>query len=363
MEGDNPAPYAGSAEGEPSQTMIAGHLLARNAHGEIADWDFAAEIGHVALENVIIEKMAKLAKLYAAGPPENEFRALKDRLSGISKGVEAKDQGAALMPCGLAGEEARPRNPTRDQNVGRDAFGQCIERAQDGSHFSAGIRAMEESIRVSAGPPRYKDTDHQFASTWSSIVRSGFRPFAILIIAALLGVGARVIWQHGSHEAKDMAKTWSSSLGWPYVDAKKNTSPGPVKATVATPPEVVRLDPIRPASAARRDSSEQPGAKNELTSQKTSTPLHRVEQDNKPKKLSPPLDHSKGIPTPEARPATIEGWTVHEVSDGVAVLEGPNGIWRAKRGDAVPGVGRVESIVRWGNYWVVATSNGLISTP
>jgi hypothetical protein len=105
------------------------------------------------------------------------------------------------------------------------------------------------------------------------------------------------------------------------------------------------------------------GAKKELTSQKGSTPLHRVEQDNKPKKLSPPLDHSKGIPTPEARPTTIEGWTVHEVSDGVAVLEGPNGIWRAKRGDAVPGVGRVESIVRWGNYWVVATSNGLVSTP
>ena len=45
----------------------------------------------------------------------------------------------------------------------------------------------------------------------------------------------------------------------------------------------------------------------------------------------------------------------------MAVLEGPNGIWRAKRGDAVPGVGRVESIVRWGNYWVVATSNGLIA--
>jgi hypothetical protein len=362
MAGDNPVVYSGSAEGEPSQTTIGGHLLARNAHGEIANWDYAAEIRD-ALENVIIEKVAKLAKLYAAGPPEKEFGALKDRLSGISKGVEVKDQGAALMPYGSRGEEARPSNPTRDQDVGRDALDQCIERAQDGSHFSARIRAMEASIRVSAGPSRYKNTDDQFASTWSSIARSGFRPFAYLFIAALLGVGARVAWQYGGHEAKDMAKTWSSSLGWPYFDSKKNTLPAPVKAAVATPPEVApRLDPVRPASAARTVQTSSARNK-ELMSQNAPTPPHRIEQDNKPKKLSPPLDHSKGIPTPEARPTTIEGWTVHEVSDGVAILEGPKGIWRAKRGDAVPGVGRVESIVRWGNYWVVATSTGLISTP
>ena len=34
---------------------------------------------------------------------------------------------------------------------------------------------------------------------------------------------------------------------------------------------------------------------------------------------------------------------LREVINGTAVLEGPNGIWRVKRGDTVPGVGRVES--------------------
>jgi hypothetical protein len=68
-------------------------------------------------------------------------------------------------------------------------------------------------------------------------------------------------------------------------------------------------------------------------------------------------------PTPETRPTTIEGWTLREVINGTAVLDGPNGIWRATRGDSVPGVGRVDSIIRWGNRWVVATSRGLISTP
>jgi hypothetical protein len=49
--------------------------------------------------------------------------------------------------------------------------------------------------------------------------------------------------------------------------------------------------------------------------------------------------------------------------NGTAILEGPNGLWRAMRGDTVPGVGRVESLVRWGNRLIVATSSGLISTP
>jgi excisionase family DNA binding protein len=65
----------------------------------------------------------------------------------------------------------------------------------------------------------------------------------------------------------------------------------------------------------------------------------------------------------ETRPNTIEGWTVREVAaDGKAVLEGPNGIWRVTRGDTVPGVGTIDSIVRWGDRWIVATSRGLIST-
>jgi hypothetical protein len=67
-------------------------------------------------------------------------------------------------------------------------------------------------------------------------------------------------------------------------------------------------------------------------------------------------------PAPETRPTTIEGWTIREVVGGTAVLEGPGGVWRAVQGDTVPGIGRIESVVRWGNRWIVATSKGLIST-
>jgi hypothetical protein len=54
---------------------------------------------------------------------------------------------------------------------------------------------------------------------------------------------------------------------------------------------------------------------------------------------------------------------LREVVNDAAVIEGPNGVWKVTQGQAVPGIGRVDSIVRWGNRFVVATSRGLISTP
>jgi hypothetical protein len=71
----------------------------------------------------------------------------------------------------------------------------------------------------------------------------------------------------------------------------------------------------------------------------------------------------RSAPFPETKPDTIDGWTIRDVFGGTAVLEGPYGIRRAARGDSVPGLGRLESIVRWGSRWIVVTDRGLISTP
>jgi hypothetical protein len=68
-------------------------------------------------------------------------------------------------------------------------------------------------------------------------------------------------------------------------------------------------------------------------------------------------------PFPDTRPTTVSGWTLRSVSGGIAVLEGPYGTWRVARGDLVPGLGKVDSIVLWGNRWIVATTRGLVSTP
>jgi hypothetical protein len=76
-----------------------------------------------------------------------------------------------------------------------------------------------------------------------------------------------------------------------------------------------------------------------------------------------PIAREPMVPVAETKPTTIEGWTVLDVRGGTAVLEGPDGVRTAARGDTVPGIGRIDSIVRWGNRWIVATANGLIATP
>jgi hypothetical protein len=76
----------------------------------------------------------------------------------------------------------------------------------------------------------------------------------------------------------------------------------------------------------------------------------------------PPVE-ARLTPVPETRPTTIDGWVLREVVNGTAVLEGPDGIWRVKRGDTVPGVGQVVEIFAWGNRMIVATDKGLITTP
>lgn len=69
------------------------------------------------------------------------------------------------------------------------------------------------------------------------------------------------------------------------------------------------------------------------------------------------------VAAPETKPTTIDGWSVLDVRSGSVVLAGPDGVHTASTGDIVPGVGRIESVVRWGNRWIVATASGLIATP
>ena len=70
----------------------------------------------------------------------------------------------------------------------------------------------------------------------------------------------------------------------------------------------------------------------------------------------------------EDKPQTAEtkkilNWTVREVIDGTAILQGPRGVIGVSTGDVVPGVGRVQSIAKRGGRWIVATNKGVISAP
>ncbi|HBR46856.1 MAG TPA: hypothetical protein DEA80_18385, partial [Afipia sp.] len=56
----------------------------------------------------------------------------------------------------------------------------------------------------------------------------------------------------------------------------------------------------------------------------------------------------------------VEGWTLREVSDGIATVSGRPGIFDVIPGDPLPGIGRVDAIRRQDGRWVVVTSRGLI---
>ena len=110
------------------------------------------------------------------------------------------------------------------------------------------------------------------------------------------------------------------------------------------------LRPNREAGASRALRPENTVPQN--SRKMTAPPLARIEPGQQPR-LSP---------VPDTKPATIPGWSVRSINGESVVLVGRDRTWTAMRGDSVPGVGRIDAIVRWGDRWIVATSSGLIST-
>ena len=77
--------------------------------------------------------------------------------------------------------------------------------------------------------------------------------------------------------------------------------------------------------------------------------------------ISPPAAASAGAPKVEvARMPTLEGWSLRDVGNGGALIEGRLGIFEVYAGDPVPGLGRIDAIRRQDGHWVVVTSKGLI---
>ncbi len=322
--------------------MSAGDLLHKaglphddvsGAHNSRADRSDLRKQSEVSFVN--IEQVAQLAKFYAGGTPSaEEFRSLKERIIA----------GDGVHPApkeGSASEELRSSG-LRDPGASRDAFDQRIEIDNENSDLSAGLRALESLIRISAGD--------RGLMRWRIS-----RTLALFLFVALIALGATFAWHSHGNGTKEMAYRWTL-----WVDRLLSVSAGkePPAPAAATPPELVQ-----PELDAARNRSEQSDVHQE---QRYFDNLAKqgVEQNTRSKTSSPP-PRSRAKPTPvqETRPTTIEGWMLREVTNGTAVLEGPNGTWRVKRGDTVPGVGRVESIVLWGKRWIVATSSGLISTP
>jgi len=247
----------------------------------------------------------------------------------------------------------------RDSAARRDAFDQRVGTVREGSDFSDGLRSVDRSIRVAS---RRAGLTDQFASGSSSIARRALRAVAACFIGALIGVGGSSAWLSHSDGAKEIFRNGTASLG--SLPSTTKYPAAPVPAVAATTPELVQqLEAMPRDLAVVRRGVEQFAEKQEQMARNIAA-LRSAEYDIKKKTSSPYLQtRTKLIPWPETKPTTIAGWTLRGITNGTAVLEGPHGTWRAMQGDTVPGVGRVESMVRWGGRLIVATSSGLISTP
>ena len=77
--------------------------------------------------------------------------------------------------------------------------------------------------------------------------------------------------------------------------------------------------------------------------------------------ISPPAATPAAAPKVDvARLPTVEGWSLRDVANGGALIEGRLGIFEVYAGDPVPGLGRIDAIRRQDGHWVVVTSRGLI---
>jgi BMFP domain-containing protein YqiC len=79
-----------------------------------------------------------------------------------------------------------------------------------------------------------------------------------------------------------------------------------------------------------------------------------------PPALPMPSETTRAVLQPARIPA--DGYVLRRVRDGAAVVESRAGLREVMPGDSLPGAGRVRSIERRGNEWIVITSSGVIDS-
>jgi hypothetical protein len=245
-----------------------------------------------------------------------------------------------------------------------------------------GEQAMN-SASANVGPSHEIKIDESHRAVNSPVYGGGYT-FYVALIIGLLATTCGVAWFILYESALPFGLTSVSGLLGIRDLNPKAISSGLEQSSnspAARTPDTQKSDPIQIHDTIVRDIArnapaealQNPSVSDTSTKSVSNAPLSRLASRDTtvaPRRTAPigatvkeVRTPTKLTPTPETRPTTIEGWTLREVVNGVAVIEGPNGVWKVTPGQTVPGVGRVDSIVRWGNRLVVATSRGLISTP
>jgi hypothetical protein len=265
----------------------------------------------------------------------------------------------------------RPDHARRDRDSGRGIVSlvPVVSAGQSGTaaqlspamhrpRRGVGLRARQmDRIGISA-PERTWAWDHVRAPLDGEVLVPSVTPGTKRLRVALAAAGLLAALGLG----------WLSGREFNPVPASQVASaplPQNLNASARVPGQEADITSSIPAKAERQATPSTPNGRKIVSQQNSTLPARELSAAQPTKNLPRPTpvpETRLTTPVPETRPTTIEGWTVREVVGGRVVLEGPNGTWSAARGETVPGVGRVDSIVLWGNRWIVATSRGLIST-
>ncbi|MEA2856123.1 MAG: hypothetical protein QOH98_444 [Methylobacteriaceae bacterium] len=79
-----------------------------------------------------------------------------------------------------------------------------------------------------------------------------------------------------------------------------------------------------------------------------------------PHALPTPADVAAAVQKADPKQKVFHNYVLREVADGVALIEGPDGLREVWPGRGIPGAGKVTSIERQAGKWVVITSEGMI---
>ncbi len=229
--------------------------------------------------------------------------------------------------------------------------------------LQAAPRACAAEIRI--------DQSHRISVAGTTRERADIR--ARLIVAGLataIGlVSIGLIGGHLSLRPDTAASTSSAQISTPAVGTASSLKGDRLPISRPAAREIDREPPAKPhhrpnapaATAIARLKPSPPVATAPRPAEYHPAPTRPPEPATSDSAATPNAD-APLTPVPDTRPTTIDGWTIREVVDGTAVLQGPDGVFRAKRGETVPGAGRILGILHWGNRLIVATSTGLIST-
>ena len=231
--------------------------------------------------------------------------------------------------CVLGGDLPDSRNT----GVGRQASGPHT-RAHSASVCEDEIRLNDED-RISAGRPRCETSGF------------GKLPIRGILLLALGWVGGLSSYHLFSSALTSSRQSIASEKQIPASRVGQSSGAENSAKAAAAPKSIAKATP-----PPRRRLTSKPMPHQERETTGSIKQQDRVQQEDR-----------VVTPFPDTRPTTVSGWTLKSVTDGIAVLEGPYGTWKVGRGDLVPGLGKVDSIVLWGNRWIVATTRGLVTTP